>query len=216
MDVRIPREDGSALRCYRAGSAGPGVVVFHAWWGLNRDIIDLADRLGNAGFRIMAPDLFDGRTATTPEQAEQLIQMEGEEGDRLLADARRAMAHLRHEGVGKVATLGLSFGAPYAVAAAVDGTADAVVVFYGSTALEPEDRVAIPVLGHFADEDPYEPDGGEALFEQLQAAGATLEHHRYPETYHWFFEPSNEHYSKQAADVAWTRTLDFLTRHLAD
>ena len=68
----IPVGDGTA-RLYIAEGAGPpkpGVVVLRAWWGLNEDVQRYADRLGGAGFSVVAPDMFDGQVADTVEGAE--------------------------------------------------------------------------------------------------------------------------------------------------
>ena len=54
---------GRAVRLYLAGDVtpgAPGVVVLHAWWGLNDDVIAYADRLAAAGFAVVAPDMFGG------------------------------------------------------------------------------------------------------------------------------------------------------------
>jgi carboxymethylenebutenolidase len=51
---------------------GPGVLVLHAWWGLNDFIKAFCDRLSQEGFVALAPDLFSGRIARTVQEAEQL------------------------------------------------------------------------------------------------------------------------------------------------
>src|SRR5262245_54174530 len=50
-----------------------GVVVYHPWWGLGDDVLAYADRIADAGFSVMAPDLVRGRTAATIEDAERLV-----------------------------------------------------------------------------------------------------------------------------------------------
>ena len=47
------------------GGTGPGVLVLHAWWGLTPVFTGLCDRLAEAGFVALAPDLFEGQTAST-------------------------------------------------------------------------------------------------------------------------------------------------------
>ena len=51
---------------------GPGVLVLHAWWGLNATIRAFCDRLAEAGFVAFAPDLYHGKVADTIEGAETL------------------------------------------------------------------------------------------------------------------------------------------------
>src|SRR3954469_4208195 len=45
------------------GGSGPGVVVVQEWWGLDPSIKIMADRLGEAGFVALAPDLYPGALA---------------------------------------------------------------------------------------------------------------------------------------------------------
>ena len=48
---------------------GPGIVVIQEWWGLVSHIERVADRFALAGFVALAPDLYHGEKATTPDQA---------------------------------------------------------------------------------------------------------------------------------------------------
>src|SRR5262249_5846595 len=66
---------GAAAPGYLAtpdGGTGPGVVVLHAWWGLTEPFRQVCDRLAEAGFVALAPDLYRGKSATTVEDAEAL------------------------------------------------------------------------------------------------------------------------------------------------
>jgi carboxymethylenebutenolidase len=49
---------------------GMGVLVLHAWWGLNDFIRDFCDRLAQEGFVALAPDMFSGKIARTVDEAE--------------------------------------------------------------------------------------------------------------------------------------------------
>lgn len=46
----------------KAGN-GPGVLVLHAWWGLNDTIKGFCARLADAGFVAFAPGLYHGKVA---------------------------------------------------------------------------------------------------------------------------------------------------------
>ena len=52
--------------------SGPGVLVLHAWWGLNETIKAFCTRLAAAGFVALAPDLYHGKIADTISDAEAL------------------------------------------------------------------------------------------------------------------------------------------------
>jgi carboxymethylenebutenolidase len=211
--------DGTRSRLYTAGNFSPetpGVVVFHAWWGLNDDVLAYADRLAAAGFAVVAPDLFGGKTATTVEEADRLSGAADEAAVDVIALAAVDDLANRLGPAAKVAVLGFSFGAAWAVSTPTErDRLAASVVYYGTYTGSILDRARVPVLGHFAETDPYESDEGIAEFEEgLRSAGRDVVIHRYPGTGHWFAEPSRDAYRAGAADLAFERTVAFLHRHL--
>jgi carboxymethylenebutenolidase len=210
---------GVTARLYAAGDARPGtpgVVVFHAWWGLNDDIVAYVDRLAAAGFVIVAPDLFGGQVASTIEEAERLSGAADEAAVDTVALA--SVDHLadRLGPVAKLAALGFSFGTAWAMwSPAERERLVASVVYYGSIEGPSLGRASVPVLGHFAETDPYESEEAIVAFERtLRSAGRDVVIHRYPGTGHWFAEPSKDAYRADAADLAFERTVTFLRRHL--
>src|SRR5258705_5221910 len=72
---------------------GPGVIVLHAWWGLTLFVQELGDRLARAGFVAFAPDLYQGRTAATIDEAQALLDQRDSEA--MQAIAAGALAYLR-------------------------------------------------------------------------------------------------------------------------
>src|SRR5882672_12583363 len=52
---------------------GPGVIVIQEWWGLVPHIKDIADRFAAEGYVALAPDLYHGETATSPDRAGKLM-----------------------------------------------------------------------------------------------------------------------------------------------
>jgi len=64
--------NGAAVSGYLAqppGLKGPGVVVIQEWWGLVPHIKSIADRFAQAGFLALAPDLYHGKSAKSPDEA---------------------------------------------------------------------------------------------------------------------------------------------------
>ncbi len=199
---------------------GPGVLVLHAWWGLNDTIKAFCARLADAGFLAFAPDLYHGKVADTIPDAEAL----GKALDANYLQARAEVAEAArflNEKVGEaghgLAAIGFSLGASYALD--LSNTAPeyirSVVVFYG-TWVDDVSNSRAAYLGHFAENDPFEPPSNvDSLEEALKRAGRPVTFYRYPGTGHWFFEPDrSDAYNREAATLAWERTLTFLRTSL--
>jgi carboxymethylenebutenolidase len=202
-----------------AGGSGPGVLVLHAWWGLNDFIRQLCDRLAGEGYVALAPDLYHGEIARTIPEAEKLRDQMDANTAQAEAEAQAALDTLLHLPATRgqrVATLGFSLGAYFALWLADQRPDDvaAVVVFYGTAGELSEIKAAC--LGHFAENDPYEsPEWAQQLYDGLKAAGLDVTFYTYPGTGHWFFEADRpDTYDPQAAGLAWQRTLEFLSRTL--
>ena len=206
-----------------AAGNGVGVLVLHAWWGLTDIFTDLCDQLAAAGFVAFAPDMFDGRSAQTIEQAEQLINITDSEVVQSVVED--AVDFLReHSAVrgDKIGVIGFSFGAAWALLAATEfNPADigAVVLFYGNHSGLEEDEYAnteAAFQGHFAENDPYEgTDEVRHTLAEMQKAGRKADFNFYPGTGHWFFESNRlGAYQPEAAQLAWERTLTFLREQL--
>ena len=203
---------------------GPGVLVLHAWWGLNDTIKAFCTRLAEAGFVAFAPDLYHGQVAETIADAEILGRALDANHHQAKAEIAAATMFL-HERVGQtesrgrpgLAVIGFSLGAYYALnlAAADPEHIRSVVIFYG-TGDDDFSNSRADYLGHFAEEDEYEPQANvDNLEEALRRAGrgplGVVTFYRYPNTGHWFFEPDRtDAYNQAAADLAWERTLAFL------
>src|SRR6059036_2707766 len=52
---------------------GPGVIVIQEWWGLVPHIKDVCDRFAAEGYVTLAPDLYHGQTAKSPDEAGKLM-----------------------------------------------------------------------------------------------------------------------------------------------
>jgi carboxymethylenebutenolidase len=193
---------------------GPGapVLFLHAWWGLNAAIEDLADRLARHGFTVLAPDLFEGTVLTTIEEADAHGKKADADYERILALVEAALDDLlaHPDTRGKhAAIVALSFGAWYAAQVAEKRPeVTALVCIYGDVIEAPE---SVAYLGHFAEDDQFVDSEGA----ELRAAAERGEAHIYPSTKHWFMESDRPEYDAEAAELAYTRTVEFLRRQLA-
>lgn len=206
---------GQPVRAYVADSAGaeaPGVVVFHAWWGLNGDVVAFADRLADAGFSVIAPDLYGGEVTAEVDEAKRLTGTVDEEQGNAIALAALERLAGRPGASGAIGAVGFSFGAHWAVwTPAQQGGNGGSVLYYGTTGGPVLALPGGPILGHFAADDPFEGPEDIAAFEEgLQEGGRQSTIHLYPGTGHWFAEPSRDAYRKEAADLAFERTVEFL------
>lgn len=211
-----PQSDG--FLAIPPGGKGDGVLVLHAWWGLNDTVKSFCTRLADAGFVAFAPDLYHGMVASTIAEAETLGRALDAQADLAKAEIATAARSL-DERVGQtergLAVIGFSLGAYYALdlSNADPERVRSVVVFYG-TGVDDFSRSKASYLGHFAENDPYEPpDNVDALEQALKRDGRPVTIYRYAGTGHWFFEPDRtDAYNAAAASLAWERTLRFLKR----
>jgi len=197
---------------------GQGVMVLHAWWGLNDIIKAFCTRLADSGFVAFAPDLYHGEVADNIADAETLgkaLDTNHLHARAEIADATMFLNERAGQAERGLAVIGLSLGAYYALdlAAADPEHIRSVILFYGTGGGD-FDNSRADYLGHFAEHDEFEPQSNvDDLEQSLRRAGRPVTFYRYSGTGHWFFEPDRpQAYNQAAASLAWDRTLAFLKR----
>jgi carboxymethylenebutenolidase len=204
-------------------TAGPqnaraGVVLVHDWFGISPFYTQAAEKLGKQGYRVLAVDLYGGRSATTHDQAGKLLQSVRDEVAAREIDT--AIAQLAQSGR-PVAVMGFSMGAKHALAAALrNPTVHATVLWYGETINDPAKlrQLAGPALLVVGSRDGASAAENSAAFSKAaDAAGVGAEVYVYPGADHAFAQPlfnAGRTYDPVAAEAAWRLSQDFLQRRL--
>ena len=214
VEFKAGNEKGHGYLSTPKASRG-GVLVLHAWWGLNDFFKTFSDRLASEGYTALAPDLYKGKVAKTADEAKKLMSTTTEATSQSVIlgglDRLKSEPRLGEQSPG---VIGFSMGAAWALWLGAERPSDtkAVVVFYGANTDPDFAKSQASYLGHFAPGDEWEPDEGvHALEEKIRKAHRPVTFHFYPGTKHWFIEDNQPTaYDRQAAQLAWTRTLSFL------
>lgn len=203
-----------------SGDKFPSVVLVHQNRGLNPHIKDVARRLAVAGYLTLAVD-FLSPIGGTPADEEKAREMNGSlNPDDVTRWAQGAVAYLHQHPAsnGKVGAVGFCWGGGVIGRLAVaDPTLDAGVVYYGAQPpAEQVPNIKAPLLLHYAGLDERIGAGIPAFEDALKKDGKEYELHMYEGANHAFTDDTQAaRYNKDAADLAWTRTLAFFQKHLA-
>ena len=198
----------------------PTVIVIHENRGLNAHIRDVARRVALEGFVALAPDYLSplGGTPADEEKAREMIgQLDPAQ---TVANGVATVAFLKgHEsGTGKVGAMGFCWGGGTVnnlAAAAPD--LGAGVAYYGRQPdTEDVPKIKAALLLHYAGQDERINAGIDAYKAALQAAGKDFTVYVYEGAQHAFNnDTSAARYNKEAADLAWGRTIAFFKEKLA-
>ena len=221
VEFKSNGETASGYLAVPATGTGPGVIVIQEWWGLVPHIKRVADRFAAEGFVALAPDLYHGRSTTSPDEAGKLMM--ALQIPQVEKDLRGAIQYLlQHEVVvrERVGTVGFCMGGALSLYAATKNPqVGACVVFYGGhPAVKPDlENLHAPVLGLYAGRDTFvTPESVRQLETQLKALGKKAEIHIYEEADHGFFNDERpEVYNKELAADAWRRTIAFFREQLS-
>ena len=218
--VALHTDTSEAFTAYAEGpeESGEAIVLVHDWFGVSPFYTEASERLARAGYRVLAVDLYTGRTATTHEEAQALLgSLDGELAGRKI-DAAVKWLNNRPR---KLAVMGFSMGAGHALAAALRNSAvQATVLWYGPTTNDPDKlrRLSGPALLIVGSKDGSSaPENAAAFAKAADAAGSGAEVYVYPGAAHAFAQPlfnQGKTYDPVAAQVAWLLTEDFLRRRL--
>lgn len=214
-----PRYNAYAAVPRRVRGRLPAVLVIHENRGLNEHIRDVARRVALAGYFALAPD-FLSPMGGTPADEDRAREMIGKLDLGAAVTAAAAMLDSlkrRANSNGKAGALGFCWGGAFVnrLAVAAGTRLDAGVVYYGP-APDPSEaaKVQTPLLLHHAGRDERVAQTLLPWAAALRTAGKPVTLHTYEGANHAFNnDTSTERYNKQAADLAWQRTLAFFREH---
>jgi carboxymethylenebutenolidase len=229
---KITALDGGVFDAFYAApeaATAAGILVLQEIFGINDNIRGLTERLAEAGFLALAPDMFwriERRFERKDESglADGMQRVQQLDFDLAQQDMTAALAHLRAmpNCNGKIGAVGFCLGGTlaylFAATARVDDRGpDAVISYYGSgihDMLGLAEQIECPIMFHYGDNDPYIPAERIAAVEQAVSGKPGVVVHHYDAGHAFSNWDAPSMYDEQAAATAWSRTLQFLTEHL--
>lgn len=215
--IELKSGDGQTLSAYLAEPErhnGKSIVVLQEIFGVNAHIKSVCDRYAEAGYRVVAPALFD----RVERNVELAYDAEGRDrGISLMAAItdQQAMSDVNAAkqtfAGGPVSIVGYCWGGSLSWLAAAQPGFDRAVAYYGgkivdNLTLKPQ----CPVLMHFGDLDKSIPPDAVASIEAATSSLQGIEIHRYENAGHGFNCDVRESYDKESSAKALERTLQFL------
>jgi len=221
-NIKYPGATGD-VRAHFARPKGddklPGVVVIHENRGLNPHIADVTRRVALEGFLAMAPDALTplGGTPEDFEKVPTIIQKL--DGQSTIQNYLAAVKYLKTHpaSTGKVGVIGFCWGGAMANQVAVNSPdVLAVVPYYGrQPASEDVPKIKASLLLHYAGLDEGINKGIPAFEAALKKASIEYKTYMYEGAQHAFNNDTNPaRYNKEAAQLAWQRTISFLKEKL--
>jgi carboxymethylenebutenolidase len=197
----------------------PAVMVIHENRGLQPHIKDVARRMALEGFLALAPDALSplGGTPEDPDAARSKI---GElDGETTIKDFVAAIEYLKTNpmSTGKVGCTGFCWGGGLTNQVAVHAPdLLAAVPYYGrQPEAEGVSKIKASMIMHYAGLDERINAGIPAFEKALKQAGIDYQIYIYEGAKHAFNNDTNpDRYNKEAADLAWKRTVDFFKEKL--
>lgn len=197
----------------------PAVIVIHENRGLDAHIQDVTRRFAREGFLTIAPDALSplGGTPEDPNLAQSLINQLNEQDT--IQNFVAAVDYLKTAplSTGKVGCTGFCWGGGMTNQVAVNSPdLLAAVPFYGSQpAASDVPKIKAALLCHYASLDSRINAGIPAFEAALKAASIEYTIFMYEGANHAFFNDTrSDRYNKEAAELAWSRTLGFFNEKL--
>lgn len=218
--VKLTTADAHTLGSYRADPAGTpkgGLIVVQEIFGVNHHIRAVCDRLAALGYVAVAPAVFDRfvrdfESGYTPDEIAHARSYLGNlNWDHMIHDMVAAKDQMK--GVGPLGAIGFCMGgtAAFLAACRIPGLSAAVAYYGGQIVRFADEKPKCPLQMHFGEKDEGIP---LATVEEIKKKQPQAETYIYPGAPHGFYCDERASYRKEAGDLAWSRTQEFLAKHM--
>ncbi len=196
----------------------PGIIVVHENRGLNPHIEDVARRAALPGFISLAPDALTplGGYPGTDDEGRTLQRKR--DRNEMLEDFIAAFEHLQNhpDCTGNVGVVGFCFGGWISNMMAVKvPNLKAAVPFYGGQPTDYIEDINAPLLLHFGGLDKRVNEGWPAYEAVLTKHNKEYQGYIYENANHGFHNDTTPRYDREAAELAWKRTIAFFKNKLS-
>jgi carboxymethylenebutenolidase len=220
QQFKLTTADKHSLGAYRADPQGTpkgGLVVVQEIFGVNHHIRAVCDRLAALGYVAVAPAVFDRfvrdfECGYTPDEIAHARSYLGNlNWDHMMADMTAAKDDLKS--VGPVGVIGFCMGgsAAFLAACRIPGLKAAVAYYGGVIGKFADEKPKCPLQMHFGDKDESIP---MSTVEEIKKKQPQAEIYVYPGAAHAFLNDERASYNKAATDLSWSRTQEFLGKHM--
>jgi carboxymethylenebutenolidase len=225
-EIEIKVADGGTMAAYVThpvdGLRHPGIIVLQEAFGVNGHIRNVADRLAQEGYSVIAPELFH-RTApglqgsyndfpSVMPHVQAVTETTAEADLNATCDWLRAQANVKP---GELFSIGFCMGGRVSFLANALLPLRAAVSFYGSGIapglLHRASALRAPMLLFWGGLDQHiKAEHQQAVVEALKTHGKTYVNVEFSNADHGFFNDERAAYQPQAARQAWSLMLEFL------
>jgi carboxymethylenebutenolidase len=218
--LQLTTSDNHTLGAYRADPSGTpkgGIVVIQEIFGVNHHIRAMCDRFAAIGYAAIAPQVFDRfsrdfESGYSPDEIAHARSLIGNLNfDLMMKDIEASIANLK--GVGPVGIVGYCMGgtAAFLASCRIPGLKAAVAYYGGMIGKFADEKPKCPLQMHFGEKDEGIP---LSVVEEIKAKQPQAETYTYPGAPHGFACDERASFRKEASDMAWQRTTDFLAKNM--
>lgn len=197
----------------------PGIIVVHENRGLNPHIEDVGRRAALAGFISIAPDALTPLGGYPGNDDDGRALQSQRDRNEMLEDFIAAYEYLKSHPLcdGNIGVVGFCFGGWISnmMAVRIPGLLASVPFYGGQPPLESVPDIQAPLLLQYAGLDKRVNAGWPAYEEALKENQKEYIAYIYPDVNHGFHNDTTPRYDKPAADLAWSRTIEFFKEKLS-